>query len=200
MTCEPASSVTATTRTSETEAVSPAGESGEISTISVTQSSLTRPAGDAPSDNEPADLAAQQPVSAPLVVSPPVSQPADDDKPVLWLRRGDQIFVGTLLAVCLVLLVLHALRLGTGRAQLIEIERLPETKYQYRLDINSATWVEWAQLDGIGETLARRIIADRETHGPFPTVNDLNRVRGIGPKTLERIRPWLEVRRSSPNP
>jgi len=43
----------------------------------------------------------------------------------------------------------------------------------------------------IGEQLARRIVADRQQNGPFRDLADLRRVRGIGPKTLEGMRPYL---------
>lgn len=46
-------------------------------------------------------------------------------------------------------------------------------------------------LPGLGETLAKRIVASRESEGPFRDHDDLRRVRGIGPRTLERIRPYL---------
>ena len=66
------------------------------------------------------------------------------------------------------------------------------TKF-FRVDVNQATWVEWIQLKGIGETMAHRIVADREYHGPFESIDDLLRVDGIGPVTLNGIRPWLTV-------
>jgi competence protein ComEA len=47
------------------------------------------------------------------------------------------------------------------------------------------------QLPGLGETLARRIITDRQQRGPFRDIDDLDRVDGIGLRTLERIRPYL---------
>jgi competence protein ComEA len=47
------------------------------------------------------------------------------------------------------------------------------------------------QLEGIGELLARRIEEDRKTNGPFASVDDLDRVPGIGTVTLDTIRPWL---------
>jgi competence protein ComEA len=61
------------------------------------------------------------------------------------------------------------------------------------LDINSASQEDLLLLPGIGETYARRIIRHREEHGPFRTVGQLRAVRGIGPKTLERIRPFIRV-------
>ncbi len=63
--------------------------------------------------------------------------------------------------------------------------------YVFQVDVNAATWIEWAQLDGIGEKLAKRIVADRADHGPFQSVEDLRRVKGIGAKTLDKMRPHL---------
>jgi competence protein ComEA len=63
----------------------------------------------------------------------------------------------------------------------------------FQVDVNNATWVEWIQLKGIGETMAHRIVAERDINGPFDSVDDLLRVNGIGPSTLEKIRPWLTI-------
>jgi len=70
--------------------------------------------------------------------------------------------------------------------------------YVYRIDINQADWPAWAQLPGIGETLARRIVAERESHGPFVSIDDLRRVKGVGVKTLEKMRPHLRLGRAEP--
>ena len=115
------------------------------------------------------------------------------EKPYLWLRRADQIFVAMLVTVCLLLMVGHWFRLSHGGSSPVEISRLPASHYEYRLDMNRATWVEWAELEGIGETLARRIVAYRETSGPFTSIDQIRKVKGIGPKKLEQIRPYLEV-------
>lgn len=63
----------------------------------------------------------------------------------------------------------------------------------YRVDVNTGTWVEWMQLEGIGQTMAHRIVADREEFGPFLTIDDLTRVNGIGRVTLDRLRPKLTI-------
>lgn len=107
------------------------------------------------------------------------------------LRRADQRFIAFVVAVCLVLLTIYVL--SPGPAGWVDIERLPQSQAQYRLDVNDASWVEWAQLEGIGEALARRIVEYREEHGPFSSIDDLTQVRGIGPKTLDRVRPWVEI-------
>lgn len=64
------------------------------------------------------------------------------------------------------------------------------------VDINQATEAELRQLPGIGPTLARRIIEARQT-APFRSVDDLRRVRGIGARTLDRLRPFVTVRSKS---
>ena len=46
-------------------------------------------------------------------------------------------------------------------------------------------------MPGIGESLAQRIVDDRTENGPFLELNDLRRVRGIGPVTLEGMKPYL---------
>ena len=61
-----------------------------------------------------------------------------------------------------------------------------------RIDVNHATAVELRRLPGIGPTLSQRIVETREEN-PFRSVEDLRRVRGIGAKTLERLRPHVLV-------
>jgi competence protein ComEA len=48
-------------------------------------------------------------------------------------------------------------------------------------------------LPRIGPALADRILAHRAQFGPFLSVDDLLMIRGIGPATLERLRPLLYV-------
>ncbi len=55
------------------------------------------------------------------------------------------------------------------------------------LNVNRATAVELEALPGIGPSLARRIVADREAQGPFATVAALDRVPGIGAALLARL-------------
>jgi len=93
----------------------------------------------------------------------------------------------------LVFVCVHWIKLSNWGRQTVEVERLPVAQYQYAVDVNSATWVEWAQFDGIGEALAKRIVADRETRGRFRDVNELLRVRGVGPKKLAQMRPYLTI-------
>lgn len=57
-----------------------------------------------------------------------------------------------------------------------------------KVDINSATLEELMGLPGIGEGLAARIMAYREEHGPFLSVEELDEVYGIGEAKLATLR------------
>ena len=61
------------------------------------------------------------------------------------------------------------------------------------VSINSATIVELTSLPGIGESYAQRIIEYRETNGDFTSVDDLVNVRGIGERTLEKLKPFIKL-------
>ena len=80
---------------------------------------------------------------------------------------------------------------GGFRGGLIEIDRAGPLEARFRVDINQAEWPELSQLPEVGETLARRIVDSRTANGPFRDNDDLRRVRGIGPRTMERIKPYL---------
>ncbi len=70
---------------------------------------------------------------------------------------------------------------------------LGETGGAQRIDLNRAEAWLLAALPEVGETMARAIVAYRETVGPFRSVDDLLQVKGIGPATLEKIRPFITV-------
>lgn len=61
-----------------------------------------------------------------------------------------------------------------------------------RIDLNAATASELEALSGIGPALAGRIV-DHRARRPFRSVDDLTQVRGIGDKTLARIRDQVTV-------
>jgi competence protein ComEA len=60
-----------------------------------------------------------------------------------------------------------------------------------RIDINKASWAELSLLPGVGEARAKAIVASREKQGPFSRPEDLGRIRGIGPRTIEGLRGYL---------
>lgn len=61
------------------------------------------------------------------------------------------------------------------------------------VDLNRADAAGLMSVPGIGPALADRIVAFREEHGPFRRVEDLLKVRGIGERSLEKLRPYLTV-------
>lgn len=63
----------------------------------------------------------------------------------------------------------------------------------FPLDLNAADAAALQGLPGIGPSLAGRIVAYREAHGPFRGPEDLLHVPGIGPKRWERVRSLIRV-------
>ena len=61
------------------------------------------------------------------------------------------------------------------------------------IGINSAELVQWETLPGIGPHTAAAIVTYRQQHGRFAHIDELTQVRGIGVRTLERLRPHLRL-------
>ncbi len=98
-----------------------------------------------------------------------------------------------LLSVLLVWLTIEWIVVATRRPDPLLLQRGTEFQASFRVNINESIWVDWMQLEGIGPALAQRIIVDRNINGPFTSIEDVARVPGIGPTTLDRIRPWLTM-------
>lgn len=62
------------------------------------------------------------------------------------------------------------------------------------ININTASQAELESLPGIGPALAQRIIAYRESHGPFSDPAQIMEVKGIGEASYERIQERITVR------
>lgn len=62
-----------------------------------------------------------------------------------------------------------------------------------RININTASAAELELLPGVGPAVARRIIEHRQTIGAFKSVEDLDNVKGIGPRTMEKLREFVTV-------
>ncbi|MEX2173278.1 MAG: helix-hairpin-helix domain-containing protein [Pirellulaceae bacterium] len=122
---------------------------------------------------------------------PASRQPERPPWPRLTLRRTDQAAAAVVLLAALLLLAGHWWWQGRLRGRLIEIDRAAPIAIEFKIDINAADWPELALLPGIGEQLSKRIVADRQANGRFPDLDALRRVRGIGPNTLNGMRPYL---------
>jgi len=61
------------------------------------------------------------------------------------------------------------------------------------VNINTATETELTQLPGIGVTKAQAIIIYRANHGNFSAVDDIDHVPGIGPATINLLKPYVKI-------
>ncbi len=64
----------------------------------------------------------------------------------------------------------------------------PAVKPAGKVNINTADEAALTSLKGIGKTKAKAIIDYRQKNGPFKSVDDLKNVKGIGDKTLAKLR------------
>ncbi len=116
---------------------------------------------------------------------------SNEDKQPWIFRYRDQITLVFCLTVALVSIGSYLFWTTRVNNQQIEVSRMTRNQAQLQIDINSAPWTELALLPGIGEEKARRIINYRQQQGRITDFNDLMSVEGIGPKTLDSLRPFL---------
>ncbi len=62
-----------------------------------------------------------------------------------------------------------------------------------KIDLNKASAEELKTLDRIGEAVAQRIVEYREQNGPFATIEDLKKVKGIGDKVFDANKDRITV-------
>ena len=104
------------------------------------------------------------------------------------LTHRDRLTLGVLLGIaCCILAGAY-----TFRAPMVHVDAVQEQRtFVFYVDVNRADALELSQLPRIGEILAGRIIEHRETYGPFRDFMDLEKVRGIGPRTRESLSVYL---------
>ena len=129
-------------------------------------------------------------------------RPEDDDgasQDVVWgMSSGDRWFVSLALLVTAMLSLGWMLWRGTWSIRPVEVSLKNGAPFVYQIEVNEARWTEWLQLPGIGEKLAKTIVEDRDRQGAFRSIDDVARVKGIGPKTLEKLRPHLRYEARMP--
>ena len=109
------------------------------------------------------------------------------------LSRSEQATVFFLVTCCFLAILVHWIWTTVSGDSWIEIDHAPVNAPRFEVDVNHAEWPELTLLPRIGETLARRIVEHRDQHGPFQSVEQLEDVPGIGPKTVRRIRPYVRL-------
>jgi competence protein ComEA len=118
-------------------------------------------------------------------------------------RLALSLLILLILSYLLILYLNHPARISTPQPS----EGPRATELQDQLDPNTATAADLSALPNLGPAMARRIIEDRErfqkdhpSEPAFKKIEDLMRVKGIGPATLENLRPYLRFPRTQPAP
>lgn len=88
-------------------------------------------------------------------------------------RRENRIFIAIVVAFAIAALVVFL------------VKRTP----QGPVDVNRASAAELQKLPNVGPAMARDIVQGR----PYQSADDLLKIKGIGPKTLEKLRPLIVV-------
>ena len=68
----------------------------------------------------------------------------------------------------------------------------------HRIDLNRASRADLMRVPGVGPQLADRIVSERDARGRFGGVDDLRGINGVGPATVDRLRPWVMVEPGAP--
>lgn len=94
----------------------------------------------------------------------------------------------------IIAMIVAALGLGSGGAWLARSgheasSNATAMQGTMRVNINTATLTELESIPGIGEERAKHVVAGR----PYTSVDELIKVSGIGPKSLEDLRPYVKV-------
>lgn len=125
---------------------------------------------------------------------PPAPEAARATMANAWPRPA-QLALALLLGAVAILVGRQAYRSSRWATRPTEVQ--PGALTAYRVDLNRAEHAELLQLPGVGEGLATRIEEYRRDYGPFKKTDDLGRVRGVGPSTLDRLRPWVTATRAA---
>lgn len=88
-------------------------------------------------------------------------------------------------------------RVPPGDVQLLPAVDAPPP---FQLDLNQAPWERLTLIDGIGETLAKRIVAAREARGGFDSVDDVMALPGVPDRPFREGQAWVVVLPRAPLP
>ncbi len=77
--------------------------------------------------------------------------------------------------------------------QLQHVPEIPRASAVRLINVNNAPLSELDLLPGIGPALGQRIIEYRNEHGVFERIDELQEVSGIGPRTLEKMKPLITL-------
>jgi competence protein ComEA len=75
----------------------------------------------------------------------------------------------------------------------MEMSAFSKMTFGLPISLNRENEVGLTALPGIGNSLARAIVKERQNRGGFKNLDELRDIKGIGKKLLEKIRPFLIV-------
>ncbi|WP_421773160.1 phospholipase D-like domain-containing protein [Gracilimonas sp.] len=87
----------------------------------------------------------------------------------------------------------HPERIGSKTLRAKEVDTGSPTNVMYPININTADEATLQLLPGIGPAYSKRIVQYRLENGSFKSVDEITNIRGIGPKTLQRLRPIITL-------
>ncbi len=87
----------------------------------------------------------------------------------------------------------HPNRIGTKTLRAKEVDTGSPTNVMYPININTADEATLQLLPGIGPAYSKRIVQYRLENGGFKSVDEITNIRGIGPKTLQKLRPIITL-------
>jgi competence protein ComEA len=118
----------------------------------------------------------------------PPTPPIATQSPLLTWPIGVQIALGFLITANVFFLLGRWTQAGPPPFEATAINQPGAA-----LDLNRANKAELRLIPGIGDALAQRIVDYRARNGSFRNIDELRKVAGIGPKTLDRLRHCLFV-------
>ena len=96
-----------------------------------------------------------------------------------------------LVILSVLILVLPAFAPGAPQARIVPVALEVDPLL---IDVESAAWYEWALLDGIGETRARRIVEYVRRNRPLTGIGQLGEIPGLPGGWVERAKPYIRLR------
>ncbi|CAN5734431.1 hypothetical protein BH24ACT22_BH24ACT22_09110 [soil metagenome] len=112
-------------------------------------------------------------------------------------RYKPQIIISFLVVLVLMGGAFYAARGSENAPKVVYSDSLEEVAAEANepllININTADAEELDELPEVGPSTAQEIVDHRQANGLFRTVDDLEAVSGIGPKTLEKIKPFAET-------
>lgn len=108
------------------------------------------------------------------------------------MKKYASIFM-VLLTICFAGVILTTMSDHIDQIIHIDTEDTYAPRQDLLINLNTATAEELMLLPTVGENLANSIVAYRNEHGPFKSVSDVLRVKGIGTETFQLISKFLTV-------